>query len=192
MNYIVFDIETYSPSDKDKIDVNELKASVIGAYYSWNNKYICFTEDYVTDFIESLKFADLIVGYNHLWFDLPVLAKYSNFDLKALPNYDIMLEIEQKLGFKPKLNDICLATLNSSKTDDYSSFKHYYSQKNWLPLIDYCMHDVKLTHQLFQLILEQKPLKYNDLLDTKEIVLDEVDVGNYKSQITFDNQNSLF
>jgi len=192
MNYIVFDIETYSPSNRDRIDVTELQVSVIGAYYSWNNKYLAFTEEYVKDFIETLKYADLIVGYNHLWFDLPVLAKFSSFDLKSLPNYDIMLEVESKLGFKPKLDDLCSATLGHSKTDNYSTFKHYYLQKNWAPLIDYCMNDVKLTKELFDLILDQKPLKYNDLLDTKEVILDKPDAGHYKSNIAVDSQNSLF
>jgi DEAD/DEAH box helicase domain-containing protein len=172
MNFITFDIETYSPSDLNKIDVNEFRTSVIGAYISWIDEYVAFMEKDVGVFLKLLKKADLVIGYNHLWFDLPVLQKYSDYDLKKLPSYDIMLEIEKKIGFKVKLDDVCKSTLGSKKTDSYEVYKHYYKDKNWEPLIDYCMHDVKLTNELFLLAMDQKPLKYVDLLDVKEILLD--------------------
>ncbi|NJL96702.1 hypothetical protein HC864_02690 [Candidatus Gracilibacteria bacterium] len=34
------------------------------------------------------------------------------------------------------------------------------------------MNDVLLTHQIFQKILNNKKILYNDLLETKEIILD--------------------
>ena len=172
MNFITFDIETYSPSDLQKIDVNEFRASVIGVYVSWIDEYIAFLEKDVNIFLEMLKKTDLVIGYNHLWFDFPVLQKYANFDLKKLPSFDIMLEIEKKIGFKVKLDDVCQSTLKSKKTDSYEVYKHYYKEKNWEPLIDYCMNDVRLTNELFLISQEKKPLKYVDLLDTKEIILD--------------------
>lgn len=173
MNYIVFDIETYSPTNNDKINTSELRTSVIGAYYSWTNSYIAFLEGDGEYFTHTLQYADLVVGYNHIWFDLPVLQKYSQYDLLSLPNYDLMLEIEKKLGFKPKLNDITKANLEESKTDSYEQFKHYYADKNWFPLIDYCMNDVRLTKKIFDLALAEKQIKYNDLLDIKFVTLDK-------------------
>ncbi len=86
MNYITFDIETYSPSNSGRIDTNEFRVTVIGAYYSWLDKYIAFLEKDVKDFLESLKQADLVVGFNHIWFDLPVLQKYANYNLLELTN----------------------------------------------------------------------------------------------------------
>lgn len=177
MNYIVFDIETYSPTDNPKIDTNEMRASVVGAYYSWIDSYIAFMESDVEYFIQTLQQADLIVGYNHIWFDLPVLQKYAHYNLLDLPSYDIMLHIEDKLGFKPKLNDIAKANLGEHKTDSYEQFKHYYKDKNWFPLIDYCMNDVRLTKDLFMRAYEQKAIKYNDLLDIKEVILEKPVAG---------------
>jgi DEAD/DEAH box helicase domain-containing protein len=177
MNYIVFDIETYSPSDLARIDVNEFRTSVIGCYVSWLDEYIAFMEDDTKDFLELLKKTELVVGYNQLWFDLPVLQKYADFPLKSLPNYDILIEIEKKIGFKLKLDDVCKATLGSAKTDSYETYKHYHKEKKWEPLIDYCMNDVKLTTELFQLALQGKPLKYNDLLEVKEVILDAPKFG---------------
>ena len=183
MNYIVFDIETYSPSKSEKIDTNEFRASVIGAYFSWNDSYIAFMEPDSEYFVQQMQLADVIVGYNHIWFDLPVLQKYAQYDLMTLPSYDIMVEIEKKLGFKPKLNDIAKANLGEFKTDSYEQFKNYYWDKNWEPLIDYCMNDVRLTKDLFVKILNSEPIRYNDLLDTKEVVLDTPKIGS-RSQVT--------
>ncbi len=175
MNFITFDIETYSPSKQEKIDTSEFRVSVCGAYISWTNEYLAFLEEDIADFLELVKSADLIVGYNHLWFDFPVLQKYANWDLaKQTNNYDILLEIEKKIGYKVKLNDVCKANLtNDVKTDSYETYKHYYWDKNWYPLIDYCMNDVRLTNQLFMQILQTGKLKYPDLHETHEIEVDQ-------------------
>jgi DNA polymerase elongation subunit (family B) len=187
MNYITFDIETYSPSDLNHIDVKEFKCSVCGAYISWLNdgqgQYIAFLEDNIKEFLELLKHADLIIGYNHIWFDLPVLQKYADFDLLKLPCYDIMLKVEQKIGSKLRLNDLCKANFDGDlKTDSYSVYRHYHRDGKWLELIDYCMNDVRLTEQLFQQILNTKKLTYYDLHIQKEIILDEVEFGKVEIQ----------
>jgi DNA polymerase elongation subunit (family B) len=187
MNYITFDIETYSPSDLDRIDVKEFRCSVCGAFISWLNEgkgaYIAFLEDNIKEFLELLKHADLIIGYNHIWFDLPVLQKYADFDLLKLPCYDIMLKVEQKIGSKLRLNDLCKANFEGDlKTDSYSVYKHYYKEGKWLELIDYCMNDVRLTEQLFQQILTTKKLTYYDLHIQKEILMDEVEFGKVEIQ----------
>lgn len=178
MNYITFDIETYSPSGLNKIDTNEFQVSVIGAYISWIDKYLVFFEDQAKDFIELMKQADLVIGYNHLWFDLPVLQKYarrySNFDLLSLPTYDIMLEIEKKIGFKPRLNDISKATFNDlQKTDSFENFRNYHLQNKWAELTDYCMHDVLITETIFRRIRDGQKLFFFDLHQKKDFVLDK-------------------
>jgi RNase_H superfamily len=172
MNYVTFDIETYSPGELKKIDTNEFRVSVIGAYCSWLDKYLVFLEDDVTAFLNILKECDLVVGYNHLWFDLPVLQKYANFDLKQLPTFDIMTEMESQIGYKLKLNDLCKANFDDDiKTDSYETYSKYYKESKWLELIDYCMNDVRLTEGLFQKVLDAKPLHYFDLHFKKEALL---------------------
>ena len=192
MNFVVFDIETYSPSNLERIDTNEFRASVVGAYVSWIDEYLAFMEEEVGDFIEIMKQSELVVGYNHLWFDLPVLQKYADFNLLDLPSYDIMVEAEKKIGFKLKLDDLCKANLGSKKTDSYEVYKHYYAQKKWSPLIDYCLHDVKLTNQLFLKIVNEGKLTYNDLLDTKEINFDAPKPGRLAKQPATATTESIF
>jgi DEAD/DEAH box helicase domain-containing protein len=172
MNYITFDIETYSPSRLDKIDTDEFRCSVCGAYFSWLDEYIAFLEEDIVDFLNMTREADLIVGYNHIGFDLPVLQKYVSWNLQELPKYDIMAEIHKNAGFRPKLNDICKANLNHDvKTDSYEVYKNYYWDKEWGKLIDYCMNDVRLTEQIFRIVLKENKLKYLDLNKTYEVML---------------------
>ncbi len=178
MNYIVFDIETYSPSNLDRIDTKEFKATVIGAFVSWMNdgqgEYLAFFEKDVKIFLDLLWYCDLVIGYNHLWFDLPVLQKYSEKNLLSLPSYDIMIEVEKKIGFKLKLDDLCRANFDEDmKTDSFNVYRHYHSDGKWANLVDYCMNDVRLTNQLFQKILNKKDINYYDLHILKQIVLDE-------------------
>ena len=187
MNYVTFDIETYSPSNSQKINTSEFRVSVIGAYFSWSDSYIAFLEDDVSVFLNILKQAELVVGFNHIWFDLAVLQKYCSYNLLDLPNYDIMVEAEKKLGFKTKLNDLCKANLGKFKTDSYDNFKHYYNDKNWFPLIDYCMNDVKLTEELFKLIRQNNCLSYNDLLDIKKIIFDKPVPGKMINSVSIES-----
>jgi len=193
MNFITFDIETYSPSRLEKIDTNEFRVSVCGAYLSWTGEYLAFLEDDIKDFLELLRQADVVVGYNHLWFDLPVLQKYADWDLiKGTNNYDIMVELEKKIGYKLKLNDVCKANLSDDiKTDSYETYKHYYWDKNWYPLIDYCMNDVRLTNDIFLQILNTKKLKYQNLHQTMEVELDSPQIGE-KVEIQTVKMDSIF
>lgn len=178
MNYITFDIETYSPSNLEQINTDEFRASVIGAYFSWEDKYIAFLEENVTDFIALMAKADLIVGFNQLWFDLPVLQKYADYNLLKLPNYDILKEFEKQAGFKIKLNDLCKANFDDDiKTDSYQQYKNYHKEGKWLELIDYCMNDVRLTNNLFLKVLNKQPLKYFDLHNQKEVLLNQPVAG---------------
>lgn len=177
MNYITFDIETYNPVNRDNFSIDEFRVSVTGAYISWTDQYLAFMEDETKEFIDLLKKADLIIGYNQLWFDLPVLQKYSDVNLLKLPNYDILVEVQKKLGYKMKLDDLCKANFGTQKTDSYEVYKNYYWDKNWFPLIDYCMNDVRLTEQLFKQIVNTRTVKYNDLQEVKEIVLDKPEAG---------------
>lgn len=177
MNYVTFDVETYTPGEdmktagRGKIDVNKMNVSTVGAYFSWLDEYIVFWEDDIKDFIEALQYADFVVGYNQIWFDLPVLQKYANFNLKELKNYDIMVEVEKLIGFKLRLNDLAAANLEIIKTDSFANFRTYHLEDKWHELSYYCMHDVKITQQLFEKILNGQELKYNDMLSVKSILL---------------------
>jgi DEAD/DEAH box helicase domain-containing protein len=178
MNYITFDIETYIPEgvpDRigSKLNVEAMKVAVIGAYYSWidGGTYVAFLEENVADFLASLQTADCVIGYNHIWFDNAVLQKYADFDLKTLPNWDLMQEAEKSLVFKPKLDDLCKSNLGTQKTDSFETYRNYYRDGKMFELTDYCMHDVLLTEKLHQLVQKNGHLLYSDAFKTRQILI---------------------
>lgn len=190
MNYITFDIETYNPEEnmktagRSKIDTNKFKVSTIGAYFSWLDEYIVFWEEDAVEFTNLLRYADLVVGYNHIWFDLPVLQKYAAYNLKELPVFDIMVEVENKIGYKLRLNDLAKQNLEIVKTDSFEKFRTYHLEDKWHELSYYCMHDVKITEDLFKMVLKGTPLKYADMLNQREVLVDKPNLtsSNIKSQ----------
>jgi DEAD/DEAH box helicase domain-containing protein len=171
LNWITFDIETYSPSDQDRIDTSELRVTVIGAYFSWTGQYVAFLEKDATYFCDLLKEADLIIGWNHIFFDLPVMQKYSTYDLKTLPTYDIMQEMADVVGNRYKLDNVAKANLDEHKTDTYANFKTYHKEQQWGKLIDYCMNDVRLTNLIFEKALNGQPINYYDLHNKRQAIL---------------------
>jgi DNA polymerase elongation subunit (family B) len=174
MNYVTFDIETYSPSKSEKINTEEFRCSVCGAYFSWIDEYVVFFEDQIGDFINLLKKVDLVIGYNHVGFDLLVLQKYAKYNLLDLPNYDIMQAVYEQIGTRLKLNDLCRANFKGDlKTDTYDQYKNYYWDKEWFKLTDYCMNDVRLTENLFRKIQSDKKLNYYNLHILSEVNLSE-------------------
>jgi DEAD/DEAH box helicase domain-containing protein len=178
MNYINFDLETYSPSNLNHIDTGEFRISVAGCYVSWIDQYIAFMETEINDFVNLLSMADLVIGYNILGFDLPVLQKYCTYNALELPVYDLLAEIEKILGFRLKLDDLCKATFdNDTKTDTYAVYKNYHKEGKWFELIDYCMNDVRLTEQLFRRVLDTQNLHYYDLHKKMNFQLPQPDLS---------------
>jgi hypothetical protein len=67
-----------------------------------------------------------------------------------LPNYDMLKEVEKKLGHRLRLDDLCKATFdNDVKTDTYEQYRNYHKEGKWLELIDYCMNDVRFNSSTF-------------------------------------------
>lgn len=178
MNYVTFDIETYIPEgipDRvgSRLNVEAMKVAVIGAYFSWINGgiYVAFLEENVQEFLKTLRLADCVIGYNHIWFDNAVLQQYADFDLNTLPNWDLMLEAEKGLGFKPKLDDLCKSNLGTKKTDSFEIYRHYYKDGKMAELTDYCLNDVLLTEKLHQLVHKNGYLLYSDAFRSRQILI---------------------
>jgi DEAD/DEAH box helicase domain-containing protein len=84
---VYFDLETQrsfgdvgGSAHKDKMGMS------VGVTYSTENgQYHIFNEENVADLVEQLIKADLVVGYNHVQFDYPVLQAYTIYDWRPRP-----------------------------------------------------------------------------------------------------------
>ena len=119
-----------------------------------------------------------VVGFNHLNFDYPLIeATIQNHEyyqlitcwadsktdkivpyhskMVTLGNYDILKEIFDTLGHRQKgtgLGTVCEATLGIKKSMDGAHAPILWQEGKITEVISYCIHDVKMTRDLFLFI----------------------------------------
>lgn len=169
---VYFDLETQrsfgdvgGSAHKDKMGMS------VGVTYSTETgQYHIFNEESVAELVEQLIKADLVVGYNHVQFDYPVLQAYTIYDLATQTvNCDMMLDIEEILGHRLKLDAVAQASLNASKTADgldalkwWQLYKKTDDLTHVLKIAEYCCYDVKVTKEVYEFGLKHGIVKYSD------------------------------
>lgn len=148
---VVFDLETQR-SFQDvggRTQMRDLGISV-GVVYSFSDDaFHSFFERDVGALVSTLQAAEMVVGFNLLGFDYEVLRGYSDAPLAQLPTLDIMIDLQQRLGFRPKLDSVVQATLGTGKSADGLQALAWYREGR-LDLIEkYCIDDVRLTRDLY-------------------------------------------
>jgi len=154
---IVFDIETKDSFDDvgGQENLRQLSLSVV-ALYSYNqDKYFCFDEHELAEAEKIFKTAGVLIGFSSKRFDVPILDKYFSFSLAALPHYDILEEVERNFGRRVGLNAIAEANVGLSKTSHGLEAIEMYKRGEMEKLKEYCVQDVRITKQIFDLIKKQ-------------------------------------
>jgi len=169
IDYIVLDTETKKLfSELEKNDPRLLELSYVGIYRSDTDTYQGFFENELKDLWPLLESANLIIGFNIIKFDYPVLSPYYPGDLQKLPTLDILDRVKESLGFRVGLDTIARATLGMSKTGTGFEAIEYFKNGQLKELAEYCLHDVKITKEIFEYARENKILKYYDLNQIRE------------------------
>lgn len=174
MRTITLDLESKKWFDEiGKRDHRLLGVSYVGIYEEEDDRLHGFFEEELDRLWPILEKADLIVGYNILKFDYPVLAPYYSGDLSKLPSLDLMVAVQETLGFRLKLESLAQATLGETKSRPGSEAVWLYQEGRLDELAEYCLNDVQLTYKLFDLARTGQPLKYLDQQrQEREMVLD--------------------
>ena len=151
-NIIVFDIETKdSFSDVGGRDLFEkLNISVVGIYDYESDELMAYEEKDFPKLADRLSRKPLLVGFNSRRFDTPILQKYIPFDLKKLPQLDILEEISKFLGHRVALDSIARATLGSGKSGSGLEAIKLWREGRIDELKRYCLDDVRITKEIFE------------------------------------------
>ncbi|MEI7927822.1 MAG: ribonuclease H-like domain-containing protein [Verrucomicrobiales bacterium] len=171
-NIVYFDLETQRSggdvggfSNKGKMGI-----SIAVTYSTARGTYEMYLENELDKLGEELCKADLVVGWNHLHFDYPVLQPHIFPTLaEQTINLDMMVDLESKLGFRLKLDSAAAATLGTGKTADgldalrwWQEYKKTGDFAVMRKIAEYCAYDVKVTKCIHEYALEHGHLKYED------------------------------
>jgi len=162
-NEAVLDIETQNTfRDVGKYDHTLLKISLVGVYFYETDTFEAFRENELSKLWPRLERLDRLIGYNIDDFDLPVMNNYYPGDITRLPTLDILAEIEKKVGFRVKLDDVVQATLGTAKSGNGLMAVEYFRTGEWDKLQEYCLQDVRVTRDLYEHGLKAQTVRFKD------------------------------
>lgn len=172
MKLVVFDVETKKAFDEvGGYYPEKLGVSVSGVWY--DGKLRAFREEEFPEMFKIFESADRIVGFNSIDFDMVALKPYYLGDLLKLPNFDILQEVEKKVGHRVKLDAIAKETLGVQKGGNGLDAITYFHEGNWAKLTKYCLEDVVITRDLYLHALKTGGLKFkNKWNELVEVVVD--------------------
>ncbi|MGB9847816.1 MAG: ribonuclease H-like domain-containing protein [Minisyncoccia bacterium] len=204
LDKIVLDLETKN-SFADvggKQNLHKLQISLIGVYSYKRDEYLAFTEKEFHLFEKLLHESGVIVGFSIYNFDLPLIEKHFNYKFDDHIVLDILKEIEEKRGHKISLDELALANIGQGKNGNGLEAIQLYKEGKIEELKKYCLNDVKITKELYELILKKDhliipskfhapvkvPFNWLSLHRELEKKLEELE----KKRFATPSQNSLF
>ncbi len=177
---LCFDIETKYGADEvgGWANVMDMGMAVGVVWDSADQGFHVYLEHQVPALIAHLRKGQLIVGFNHVEFDLRVLAGHQPtpesrhqlyLELVGLPNFDLLTELKKILGHRLKLDALARPTLNVGKSADGLQSLQWYKEGRMDLIIAYCKQDVEVTRRLYEHALEHGQLLYESRAGIKTV-----------------------
>jgi len=172
---LVFDIEIEKSVDGKNItwaDKDKMGISVIGVYDYYDDNWEVYCYDNLKVLEKMFSERDIIVSWNGINFDIPVMEHYGNFANAGCKHVDLMAEVKKRYVGRPpkgalKLDSVAENTLGIKKSGDGALAPVLWQNKQYGELFSYCLRDVKLTKELYEFI---KRYKYCITGDNKRIL----------------------
>ena len=167
MDTLVFDIETQNFFTDPGVGWDNfaaLKISVVGVYSYLQKKYFVYEENEMEKLAELFATASRIVGFSMNRYDVPVLNNYFQKLHAGAPNLwekervDLLEDIELVARQKISLSRLAEANLGVKKDRHGSEAIALYRDGKIAELKEYCLNDVKLTKELYDLSRKQNYL----------------------------------
>lgn len=187
---LVIDIETKNTFADvgGKDNLRNLDVSFVGVYSYVQNRLLSFRDHQLKELEEILKNARRIVGFSVNRFDIPVLEKYFEFNIKALPVLDLLDEIELATGHRISLDLLAKANIGTGKTNHSLDAIAFYSSGDWESLEKYCLNDVAITRDLYELAKKQGYLMVPERNSNGAMTKTYLD----PTRLFFEDTNTLF
>lgn len=172
MDTLVFDIETKNFFTDAGVGWNNfpaLRISVVGVYSYLKDEYFCFEENEMDKLAELFRRAGKLVGFASNRYDIPVLNLYfqkmaarAELNLWTRERVDLLDEIERATGERTSLRRLAEANLGVTKEHHGSEAGGMYERGEIDKLKEYCLHDVKLTKEIYDIYERERALFVQD------------------------------
>jgi len=168
-NVVYFDLETQKSAQEvgGWNHIDRMGMSVGVTYSTARGGYAIYGEPQVDDLITELQRADLVVGFNHIRFDYQVLHGYTPLDLRQIPSLDMLIEIQNTLNHRLKLDSIAHATFGVEKIADGLQALDWFKEGRLADIAEYCCFDVKITKLVHEYGAAHKKLFYTNKFGNK-------------------------
>ena len=168
-NIVYFDLETQKSAQEvgGWNHIDRMGMSVGVTYSTARGDYAIYGEAQVDDLITELQRADLVVGFNHIRFDYQVLHGYTPLDLRQIPSLDMLIEIQNTLNHRLKLDSIAHATFGVEKIADGLQALDWFKEGRLADIAEYCCFDVKITKLVHEYGAAHKKLFYTNKFGNK-------------------------
>lgn len=180
---VVLDLETKRTFDEvgGREHLDQLEVTVVGVYDYATDDYRIYEESEMGKLQNFLINSSLIIGFNHVGFDMPVLQPYFSVEVKKLPTFDIMLDFQAKVGHRIGLDSIAQATLGIGKTGHGLDAIRFYREGKIKELKEYCINDVKVTKEIFDYGIENRKIYYLSRFGAQKKEVSVTDWKNYRN-----------
>lgn len=170
MNYVFFDLETQNLFEdvggRDHID--KLKVACGVTWSTQKNDFAVYWEQDVPALIHELKSATKVIGFNLRGFDYRVLQPYvPDMRFASIPTLDMLLDLQQILGFRVSLDTIASASLGAKKTADGVKSVEWFRAGELDKVAEYCKADVDITRRIFEFGRDNGHIYYKSKLGSK-------------------------
>jgi hypothetical protein len=173
MRAITFDIETANAFPTlSRGDQSRMEISVVGIHDSETGKLTSYTKEEFPLLWPTIERADMLIGFNSDSFDIPILNRYYPGDLTKIKSLDLLVEVQNVLGRRLRLQSIAEATLGIGKSGNGLEAVTWWQNGEVEKVRTYCLDDVKITRQIFDYAIKHGKLKYKEPGGTREFKID--------------------
>jgi hypothetical protein len=173
MREITFDIETANAFPTlSRNDLSRMELAIVAIHDSETDEYSSYSKEELPKLWPIIETADVLIGYNSNSFDIPLLNNYYPGDLTKIRSLDLLVEVQNTLGRRLRLQSLAEGTLKVGKSGDGLQSVRWWQEGLYDKVREYCIQDVRITRRLYDYALEHGALKYKDLKDSKTIKID--------------------
>jgi len=176
MKKIVLDIETQNTfNEVGSRDPLALSISLLVVYDYTTDQYYSFLENEFSQLWKIIENADMIIGYNSDYFDIPLLNKYYPGDLTKIKSLDILAEIRKVINKRISLDSVAAGTLGTHKIAKGLEAVAWWQQGEIEKIRKYCQEDVKITKDVYDFAMANQYLRYEVMNDVQQFPINTSD-----------------